>query len=136
MSKKRMTGSMNLERLVHVKRQMKGKDGKPIDVLILPIKQNGFYVGEKSTNMNFDLVFNDGPDQYDNDGFIAKRTPTKLVYPDKKWNELTEEEKNKINDLSPIMGNFRNFGDGNSNVQEAEIVEDSLDTGDDMPFWY
>lgn len=130
---KKLNGSMNLEKLVHVKRKMKGKDGEQIDVLILPVKANGFYVGEKSTNMNFDIVIHDEPDKYDNDGFIAKRTPTKAFYPDKKWNDLSEDEKNKLNELSPIMGNFKNL-EQSSGYEEAPEVEAQSEEEEDLPF--
>lgn len=131
--KQRLSGSLNLEKLVHIKKKMKGKDGNPLDVLILPVKANGFYVGEKSTNMNFDLVIHDEPDQYDNDGFISKKTPVKALFGDKKWGDLTDEQKEKINELSPILGNFRDFGtpknEGYSDAPEMEEEE-----SDDLPF--
>lgn len=140
MSKRRLSGSMNLQKLVHVKTQMKGKDGTMKDVLILPIAENGFYVGEKSINMNFEAVINESPDQYGNDGFIAKKTPYKTLYgKDAVWNDLTDEQKQKVNDLSPILGNFKDF----SNGSDASATSESLDLqpgdlpfddSDDLPF--
>ena len=142
MSKKRLSGSINLQKLVHVKTQMKGRGGNMVDVLILPIEENGFHVGEKSINMNFDVVINESPDQYGNDGFISKRTPYKTLYgKDAVWNELTDEQKQKVNNLSPILGNFRDFsndsvGSNNSKSLDLQPVDlpfdDSEDTG--LPF--
>src|SRR5699024_3594725 len=124
-----MNGSLNLEKLVHKKKKMKGKDGKPIDIIILPVEANHFYVGEKSTNLNFRLVIHDEPDQYDNDGFISKQVPMKLMFGDKKWKDLTDDEKQKKNDAEPILGNFRGFGGGNTNAgyESAEVMDDDDD---------
>lgn len=132
MSKRRLSGSMNLQKLVHVKTQMKGRDGNMVDVLILPIKENGFYVGEKSINMNFDAVINEATDQYGNDGFISKRTPYKTLYgKDAVWNDLTDEQKQKVNDLSPILGNFKDF----SNDSVGAVTPESFDLQPgDLPF--
>lgn len=140
MSKRRLSGSMNLQKLVHVKTQMKGRDGNMVDVLILPIKENGFYVGEKSINMNFDAVINEAPDQYGNDGFISKRTPYKTLYGnDAVWNELTDEQKQKVNDLSPILGNFKDFSNdsaGSTTSESLDLQPGDLpfDDSDDLPF--
>lgn len=140
MSKRRLSGSMNLQKLVHVKTQMKGRDGNMVDVLILPIKENGFYVGEKSINMNFEAVINESPDQYGNDGFISKRTPYKTLYgKDVTWSELTDEQKQKVNDLSPILGNFRDFsnsGGSTTTFEDLQPQEGDLpfDDSDDLPF--
>lgn len=136
MSKPKLSGSINLQKLVHVKTQMKGKDGTMKDVLIIPIAENGLYVGEKSINLNFDIVQHDGPDQYGNDGFIAKRTPYKLLFgKDTEWKDLTEDQKNKVNSLSPILGNFKelDFSGGSSN--NSETLDTSFEPQvDDLPF--
>lgn len=127
-------GSINLEKLHHVKRKMKGKDGM-IDVIVLPIKANGFYVGEKSTNLNFKIVELSSPDQYDNDGFITHERPVKTILgQDKKWGSMTDEEKEKVNAARPILGNFRDFSNQNSGYQEADVMDDSDDEEDDLPF--
>ena len=140
MSKRRLSGSINLQKLIHVKTQLKGRDGNMVDVLILPIKENGFYVGEKSINMNFEIVQHDGPDQYGNDGFISKRTPYKTLYgKDAVWNDLTDEQKQKVNDLSPILGNFRDFSNdstGSTTSESLDLQPGDLpfDDSDDLPF--
>ena len=119
-------GSINLEKLHHAKRQMKNKKGEAIDVIILPIKANGFYVGEKSTNLNFKIVEHAEPDQYGNDGFITHERPVKTILgADKKWNDMTQEEKDKVNAERPILGNFKDFSNGGSqSYASAADVED------------
>lgn len=124
-------GSINLEKLHHVKRKMKGKDGNPVDVIVLPIKANGFYVGEKSTNLNFKIVEHASADQYGNDGFITHERPVKTILgEEKKWNDMTQEEKDKVNAERPILGNFRDFSSGG---QTYEAVPE-MDDDDDIPF--
>lgn len=132
----KFSGSMDLEKLIHVKRKMKGKDGSEQDVLVIPVKANGLYVGEKTTNLNFELVIHDEVDQYDNDGFIAKKTPYKTLFgKDKKWADLTDEQKEQVNDLSPIMGNFRTFGESQKSESFDKAPDlDSEEVDDILPF--
>src|SRR5699024_339975 len=128
-------GSINLEKLHHVKRKMNGKDGKPIDVIILPIKANGFYVGEKSTMMNFKIVekyieFKNGDSS---DGFLVHERPVKTILgEDKKWSDMTQEEKDKVNDERPILGNFRDFSNGGQSYSDAPSIEE--DDDDEIDF--
>lgn len=131
----KFSGSMDLEKLIHVKRKMKGKDGKDQDVLVIPVESNGLYKGKKTTNLNFELVIHDEPDQYDNDGFISKKTPYKTLFgKDKKWGDLTDNQKEKVNELSPIMGNFRKFGGESKNEAYSDAPDLNDETEDDLPF--
>lgn len=130
---RKLTGSINLEALTHVKRKMKGKSGE-VDVLVIPIAANGFHVGEKGTYMNLNVIINDSEGQYGDIGFIAKQTGYKTVYgKDANWNDLTDEQKKKIEEMSPILGNVRDL-EANSGSKKFEDAPSIDDEEDDLPF--
>lgn len=131
---RKLTGSIDLEKLVHVKRKMKGKNGQ-VDVLVIPIKANGLYSGEKGTYMNIDTIIKGEPDQYDNIGFMAKQTGYKNVYgQDKKWEDITEEQREHLDEISPILGNVKNVEVKGGSQKFDDVPDLDDDEENDLPF--
>lgn len=128
MSEKQFTGSIALSKLKHVILEKKGKSGK-IKGIFIPIAANQLVEGkEGAVYANIRGTLRDEKDTYDNNGFIAFQPNT-----GKKWSDLTEEEKEEVKALSPILGNLKvwnNSGYDSSGAASSDI----LDEDDDLPF--
>lgn len=139
----RLTGGIALTKLVHVVLDKKGKGGKKVRGLFIPIEQNMLIVGaEKDGNspvyMNIALNLKPEKDSHGNNGFITKGIDIKANFDGKTWKELSDEDKEKVKELTPILGNVkiweRNGGstaaDNSGNAGGGEVFEDD----DDLPF--
>src|SRR5690606_17606322 len=110
MSEKSFSGSLALSKLKHVILEKKGKSGK-IKGIFIPIEANKLVEGkEGAVYANIRGVLKDEQDQYEQNGWIAHQANM-----GKKWNELTEEEKEESKALSPILGGLRIWGDYSRN---------------------
>lgn len=123
-----MEVSVNLSRLKHVVKTTKNAKGDDIQVLILPIKENSLYMGEKgSISLNIKAYEMKEPrvDGRKVTTHILKQSLGKEVY-----STLTEEEKKEL----PIIGNVYEWeGDYSvGNIQSKEI-DDTVEIDDDMP---
>ena len=130
MSKERsFGGSIALTKLVHVKRQQKGKNGI-VDVLIIPIDLNNLSV-DKNGGVHIPIsgVLKEEQDQYGQNGYIKK-----YLKSEKKYSELSEEEKKKRNEETPILGNIKVW-ESTSNDNTGQVEESNeVDADDDLPF--
>lgn len=88
--------SINLQQLAHVKRKMKGVDGNPVDVLIIPIKKNQLIAGEKGTYLALTAWPLKEIDAAKKQTHLVKQKFEKELY-----EKLTDEQKKQI----PILGN-------------------------------
>lgn len=115
-------GSINLETLIHVKKTITDKDGNEVKVLIIPIEENGLIQGEKSINANIRVRTIDEVDKYGNNGFISKQVPIKKIFGgDITYADLSQEDKDKMNKLSPILGNIRLYERQAANNEIAHL---------------
>lgn len=136
MSDKRLTGSVELTKLVCVKTTRKGKDGQDVSGLFIPtdlnhleeivkkddkgniIERTGRYI------LNVNVVVREETDTYGQNGFIAKSLPTE-IYKEKK------EDKEWLNKNQPILGNIKDWSIGrNDDVPPPVEVSEQ----DDLPF--
>lgn len=120
---------LNLTQLAHVRRKMKNKDGKEIDVLIIPIKKNQLFVGEKGVYFDLQAWALKSIDQEKKQTHIIKQKFAKEVY-----DKFTEDQKKAI----PIMGSGLDW----SKITPQEPEPNALPTAeipssgdeDDLPF--
>lgn len=130
MSEKQFSGSIALSKLKHVILEKKGKTGK-VKGIFIPIEANKLVEGkEGAVYANVRGVLKDEQDQYEQNGWIAYQANM-----GKKWNELTEEEKEESKALSPILGGLKIWGGYYSgNDSSGSFSDDILDEDDDLPF--
>lgn len=126
MSEKKLSGSIALTKLQHVIMEKKGKTGMvkgvfiPIDANLLTEKDGAVYM---AVNVNFKSE----ADKYGQNGFIAKTTDSKI------WKELDEAGKKSAQELSPILGNIKDFT-GGANDTAGAAAAGVVSEEDDLPF--
>lgn len=112
---------INMEALKCVKQIKKGKSGDVL-CLVIPIKANNLYEGEKGTYLDLTALELKKPKEGSKDTHLVKQNLPKEVYA-----AMTEEQKNAM----PILGNAIVWGASSSNeVHAAEVIEED----DDLPF--
>lgn len=139
MSNQRLTGTLGLTRLIHVRMKKKGKDGKEVEGLFIPIEQNYLekieYDGKDGkvheVVMHVGVVIKSETDERGQDGFVSKGIPSKV------YKEATDEQKESLKAVQPILGNLKDWGRGSSNqappsndVGSGQVYSDD----DDLPF--
>lgn len=126
MSDRKLSGSIALTKLQHVIMEKKGKSGM-IRGLFIPIDANLLTEKEGAVYMSVNVNFKADQDQYGQNGFISKTTDSKI------WKSLDEEGKKKAQDLSPILGNIKDFSGGGNDTSGA-ASEGTVGEDDDLPF--
>lgn len=133
MSEKKLSGSIALTKLVHVKMKVKGKNGEVLG-LFIPLEANMLKLhdaaDEKSAvYMPVNLVVRDETDTYGQNGFISKTIESK------EWKTLTDEQKEASKAVTPILGNLKDWSTGGSTNDTAGSAADGTVTEhDDLPF--
>lgn len=137
-------GSIDLLKLKNAfVKKMKGQSGE-FECLIIPLSFNGLTVadlqnGKKAVYMPIAIVENDQADKYGNHGFVKKNAP-KSETP---YNQMSDAEKERVKELSPILGNFKTFSNNNpapasnnyaAQPQSFPAVPMSEGDDDDLPF--
>lgn len=114
---------LNVKQLSHVEREMTGKDGKKISVLIIPIEENKLYVGEKGVYLDITAIEIKNKTGDSKDTHLLKQSFTKDVY-----DAMNEAEKL----AKPILGNAIQWGRQepapviSSDLNEMPIESDCL----------
>lgn len=125
--------NLNLSQLKHVKREMKGKDGKNVTVLIIPIEENNIIQGEKGNYINITAIeIKDRSKQKEGqkDTHLLKQDFPKEIY-----NSMSEEERR----AQPILGNAILWGQREAEPQQSTSLSESAvdqynEAHDDLPF--
>lgn len=128
-TQKKYSGSIALSKLQHVLMKKKGKKGKEIKGIFIPIDQNCLVKGDEGAiYMNISIITKSPQDQYGQNGFIAQNG-------NKKWSEASEKDKAKFKEL-PILGNIKDFEDskGSSNDTSGKVSDTEYNEEDDLPF--
>ena len=123
MAEKQLTGSIELTKLVSAITTRKGKSGDVKGVFI-PIDHNHLTEKDGRVFMNVRLIVRDEKDKYDQNGFISKGVP-KEVYQENK------DDKEKLKELQPILGNIRDWSTSSGGSSEPAPVVEEEDT---LPF--
>lgn len=129
MSQKNYSGSIALSKLIHVRMKKKGKGGKQVDCLVIPIKANFFVEGkEGAVYMPIRVITKEEENDYGQNGFISQSVDTKV------WKDADDEQKEVFKEL-PILGNIKDFtSDGDSNASSGASSNEVLNEDDDLPF--
>lgn len=130
---KKMSASMALTKLVHVKMNVKGKNGPTLG-LFIPLAANMLELHDandinSAVYMDLNIHIKPETDDKGQDGFITKTTSSKI------WKTLDEAGKEEAKKLSPILGNIKDWsrsGGGNDTAGAAQ--EGPADEHDDLPF--
>lgn len=126
MADRSLSGSIALTKLQHVLMEKKGQSGM-IKGLFIPIEANMLTEKDGAVYMAVNVKVRDQEDQYGQHGFISKTTDSKI------YKTLDEAGKAKAKELSPILGNVKDFsGGGNDNTGAA--VEGVVTEEDTLPF--
>lgn len=120
MSEKRLSGSINLTKFKSVILEKKGKTGMVRGVFI-PIEANMLEEKDGNVYCPLNVIVRDEQDKYGQNGFIAKTVPAEIY--------KATEDKESLKDVSPILGNIKDWSGGGSVVPAAVVDED-----DDLPF--
>lgn len=117
-----LTTKLNLAGLIHARMQKKGKSGKMIDCIIIPIKENHLFIGEKGLYLDLSHHEIKNAKEGQEDSHLVKQNLPKEVY-----DIMSEEERKAL----PILGNTRTWS---SFGNEPELSKDIIDEDDDLPF--
>jgi hypothetical protein len=124
---RKLQGSIALTKLVHVMMDAKGKGGKPVRGIFIPLEGNLLTEKDKAVYMQVNVNFKAEQDQYGQNGFISKTTDSKI------WKNLDEAGKKAAQDLSPILGNIKDWS-MTTNDTSGAAAPDVLNEDDDLPF--
>jgi hypothetical protein len=118
-----ISGKLNLMQLKAAIRSMTGKDGLPIDCVVLPIEANHLFKGEKGIYLDitaFEIKEKKGESK---DTHLVKQSLPKEVY-----DALTDDQKKAL----PILGNLRVWGEWTEPEPASSMeVKDEIT---DLPF--
>ena len=123
------SGSIALSKLKHVIMKKKGKKGKDIKGIFIPLKENYLIEGnEGAVYMNVNVIAKSPQDDFGQNGFISQNG-------NKKWSEASEKEQDAFKAL-PILGNIKNFEDskGGNDTSGKQGDQDEYEEDDDLPF--
>lgn len=133
-----LTAQIALNRLMHVKMKKKGKDGKDVIGLFIPIEANALETRKYETQsgevtdviLPVRIIYKPQQDDKKQNGFIAKSIPSS-IYKAKKDDDNFDEFQKK---QQPILGNVKDWDSTpapvNNDVGEKEVYSDD----DDLPF--
>ncbi len=144
MSQRILNGTIALDRLVHVKMEKQGKNGK-VKGLFIPLDANKLEEKSYETKngkvneiqMSVRLIVKDQTDDRGQDGFIAKALGSES------YKAMSDEDKEALKDnsselskrLSPILGNIKDFNkSGQPQDQSNAVSDETFDENDDLPF--
>lgn len=125
---------LNLAQLKHVKREMTGKNGDKVEVLIIPIKENELFVGEKGVYLDITAIEIKNKVGDSKDTHLLKQS-----FPKEMYDAMSEEQKQSY----PILGNAIQWGRQEpAPVQSEALSESAVDAymdqageeADDLPF--
>lgn len=130
MSERTLSGSVALTKLTHVIMEKKGQGGKMVKGIFIPIELNALDTKDDAVYLPVRVTVKEETDQYGQNGFIAKS-----VKRDKKWSEMSEDEKKAEQALTPILGNIKDFAlSGTANDSSGAAAPGVVPEDDDLPF--
>lgn len=128
-----LTGSVELTKLICVKTTRKGKDGKDVVGLFIPLELNHIEEIVKKEEgkedvatgryiLNVRVNYKPEPNTYGQNGFIAKSLPTEIY-------KANKEDKEFLNKNQPILGNIKEWTSIDNTEPPVTVDED-----DSLPF--
>jgi len=121
---------LNLKQLKHVEREMTGKNGKKIRVLVIPVDKNNLFEGDKGTYLDITAIEIKNKKGDSKDTHLLKQNVSKEIY-----EIMSESERMGM----PILGNAIQWGkrepDANTSDEFSGSAVDQYNDGeDDLPF--
>jgi len=115
-------GKINLSKLVSVITTRKGKDGKEIEGIFIPIENNHLFKSKETKNVYLDLIAFELKDPKHDDTHLVKQSLPKDVR-----EAMSEEEKKE----QPIIGNLNTKISGGGS---GETASEEVGPEDNLPF--
>lgn len=120
---------INLKQLKHVERELKGADGSMVRCLIIPVKENNLFEGEKGTYIDLQAMEIKNKVGDSKDTHLVKQSLDKDLY-----NSMSIEEQRAM----PILGNAilwaRREADPQTTDSLSQSAVDQHEDEDDLPF--
>jgi hypothetical protein len=116
-----LSTKLNLAALKHTRKLLKGASGE-IDCLIIPIKENNLFIGDKGLYLDLNHFPIKNPAEGQKDSHLVKQSlPKELL------DKMSDDEKKAM----PILGNTKEWGStGSSEAQLAPPIGEM----DQLPF--
>ena len=116
-----ITGQINLTKLVSALTSRKGKDGKMIEGVFIPIDHNHLFKSDKGNVYMNIIAFDLKEVKDDGDTHLVKISLPKDVR-----EKMSKEDQNEM----PIIGNLKVWGDASGREDSVNAIGDD----DDLPF--
>ena len=128
MSQKNYSGSLALTKLIHVRMEVKGKSGKMVKGIFIPVEENYLVEGkENALYMPIRAIVKDTQDDRGQNGFISQSVDTKV------YKEATDAQKETFKKM-PILGNLKDFSEGGNDNAGQKSDQIFTPQSDDLPF--
>jgi hypothetical protein len=117
---------LNLAKLKHVVKTTKNKEGNDIQVLIIPIKENDLFLGEKTVSINLRAM------ELKEKRVEGKKITTHFIKQSVNkdtYNSMTEEQRNAM----PIFGNLFHWEGSQQEQVMSQEIDDNIEIDEDMP---
>ena len=122
-----------MRQLKHVEREMTGKDGSKVKCLIIPIKENNLFEGEKGVYLDITAIEIKNKVGDSKETHLLKKSLPKEIY-----DNLTDAEREAM----PILGNAIYWGRREAEPQQSQSLSESVvdqyqdnnAPDDDLPF--
>lgn len=135
-AQKTLSGSIAITKLKHVRMNGKGKGGRVIPGIFIPIEANKLVEGKPGEDgttaiyIPVRIIYKTEQDKNGQNGFIAKSVST-----DEYKAAKTDEEKEALKEFQPILGNVKEFNNDSSPQDTAGAASSQVfDPEDDLPF--
>lgn len=133
-----LSGQIALNRLVHVKMEVKGKTGM-VKGMFIPFEANALEMNEYETQngkvvdvvMPVRVIYRPEQDDKKQNGFIAKSIPSAIYKAKKDEDNFDEFQKS----MQPILGNIKDWSaEAPVGVNNDAGEKESYTPEDDLPF--
>lgn len=115
-----LSTKLNLAGLKHSRKLLTGQSGQ-IDCLIIPIKENHLFIGEKGLYLDLSHFEIKNPAADQKDSHLVKQSLPKEVY-----DAMSEDERKAL----PVLGNTRTW----DNTLNEALLQDPIGEEDSLPF--
>lgn len=107
--------------------EKKGQSGM-VRGIFIPIEANMLTEKDNAVYMAFNAIIKSEQDKYGQNGFIAKTIDSKI------YKDLDAAGKEAAKDLSPILGNLKDFSQSTGNDNSGAATNNTITEDDDLPF--
>lgn len=137
MSQKTLVGSIALDRMISAKVSLKGKDGKKVEGIFIPIEKNKLEVNDYGIQLPIRIIYKEETDDKGQNGFVTKSigSETFKAASKEQQEEWRDYKNEKTKELTPILGNIKDFGASATTQKSQVATAEPIDADeDDLPF--